>query len=293
MKYFLSGVTILASPPKTGKTYLSIQMALAVSTKNSNFLGYSCNFAKVLYFSNETNEFEIQSRLKRLKINKCDNINFSFDRKMKLQEIEEEILRAKKTLKEKILVVIDTFQNLEYHQKHDNNNYQDIYSVINEFMRISEQKNTSFLLIHHLNKNKNENIFNSINGSIALTGATETNIVLDKMDNRDYQLIIQSRYINNNTIQLHRLDNGFFALKTDEILEQTDDLDIVKLIKFISKQDNQLIEDSATNICSKADLKFTTPNILYKKLLNNLQLLEQCNIAFSKRKSNRKNINKN
>lgn len=76
----------------------------------------------------------------------------------------------------------------------------------------------------------------------------------------------------------------------NEILIKTDDVDINTLIKFLAKQENKAIEDTSTNIVQKANLKFTTPNILYKKLCKNEQLLKQCNITFQKRRSNGKNL---
>ena len=76
----------------------------------------------------------------------------------------------------------------------------------------------------------------------------------------------------------------------NEILIKTDDVDINTLIKFLARQENKAIEDTSTNIVQKANLKFTTPNILYKKLCKNEQLLKQCNITFQKRRSNGKNL---
>lgn len=284
------GVTILAGATKSGKTYLTLEMAVALTEKEKNFLGNTTNLTKVLYYSNETKKEEIKKRLKILGLTKSE-IKFDFTTKPSIQEIEEEILQNKKSINQRMLVIIDTFQNLVLKNKYDNNNYQDTYEKINEISRISEQKNVGFLIVHHINKTKNEeNIFDSINGSVALTAATETNIILDWVFEQNYQLHIQSRYIESQKLSIKRLDNGFFINSNEELLIESNDVDINTLIKFLAKQENQIIEDTSTNIVQKANLKFTTPNILYKKLCENEQLLKQCNISFQKRRSNGKNL---
>ena len=90
--------------------------------------------------------------------------------------------------------------------------------------------------------------------------------------------------------QIDQLDNGFFDLDTEEILESTSDLDIITITKALAKLDQKFIEDTSSNLCATFNLKYTTPNCLYKKLENNKRLLEQCNVTYSKRRSNGKNL---
>ena len=55
-------------------------------------------------------------------------------------------------------------------------------------------------------------------------------------------------------------------------------------------RNKKYIEDTSSNLCVAFNLKYTTPNCLYKKLENNKKLLEQCNITFKKRRSNGRNL---
>lgn len=282
-----AGVTLFAGSPKVGKTYFLLQLASALSTKNSIFLNNKCEFLKVLYFSNETNENEIRKRLSYL--NSFDNLYFNFNRNLNISDIELEIYNNKKRKNEKILVIIDTLQNVEYKQNYDNNNYKDMYKLINQYMILSEKHNCSFILVHHLNKNKDINIFNSINGSVALIGSAENIMILDKLEDY-YQLLVESRYLENNKIDLIKNENGFFEVKNTENLLISDDSDINTLINFIALQDDKFIEATASEICAKAHLKLTTPNIFLKKLKKYEDLLKQCNISFSNTKTNGKRI---
>lgn len=286
-KLLSAGVTLFAGSPKVGKTYFLLQLASALSSKNSIFLNNKCEFLKVLYFSNETNENEIKKRLNNL--NSFDNLYFNFNRNLNISDIELEIYNNKKRKNEKILVIIDTLQNIEYKQNYDNNNYKDMYKLINQYMILSEKHNCSFILVHHLNKNKDINIFNSINGSVALIGSAESIMILDKIEDY-YKLFIESRYIENNEIDLIKNENGFFEVKNTESLLISDDSDINLLINFIALQEEKFIEATASEICARAHLKLTTPNVLLKKLKKYEDLLKQCHITFTNKKNDKKRI---
>ncbi len=91
-----------------------------------------------------------------------------------------------------------------------------MYKLINQYMQLSEKHNCSFILVHHLNKSKDPNIFNSINGSVAMTGSAENLMILTKDDDNEYQLLIESRYMASNTFNLTRKENGFFDCKNSE-----------------------------------------------------------------------------
>ena len=279
-----NGVTIFAGSPKIGKTFFLLQMASALSSKNSYFLGNKCLFTKVLYFSNETSKIEIKSRLDKL--TGFDNLYLNFNRNLGINDIELEIFNNKKTKNERLLLIIDTLQNINYAQNFDNNNYKDMYKLINQYMQLSEKHNCSFILVHHLNKSKDPNIFNSINGSVAMTGSAENLMILTKDDDNEYQLLIESRYMASNTFNLTRKENGFFDCKNSEKLLVSNNIDINTLTNFIALQKEKFIEASASEICAKAHLKFITSNILYKELQKNEEFLKQCHITFSYKKSN-------
>ena len=169
---------------------------------------------------------------------------------------------------------------MKYDFTFDNNNYQDMYKVINSYLQLVSKYKVSFVLVHHLNKQKDTNMMNTINGSIAFSGASETVMILDKQNDTEYQLLVESRYMGDKTLDLKRQNNGFFEVVHDENLYETQDQDIIRLMNFVAKQDEQQIEDTPTNICAKANLKNTTANWLLKKLKDNEGLLHQCNMFF-------------
>lgn len=265
---------------KFGKTYFLLQLAATIALKNSYFLGNPTNYSKVLYFSNETSEKEMSKRLNSLNI-ECNNLFMDFSRTLTLEDIQQKILEYKSN---KMLIIIDTLQNIKYSIKYDNNSYQSIYDLINKYMNIAQLYNVSFILVHHLNKNANSNDFNNINGSVAFLGACENLMILSKDGENEYQLICKGRNSPDYQLNLMKNEKGFFQLSESEKLIACNDMDIIHLMNCLAKE--KIIEDTANNICSNFNLKCTSPNVLFKKLEKYKDVLTQSDIVFSKKKSN-------
>lgn len=282
------GITILAGEPKVGKTFLLQQLTYSISTEKT-FLGRNIEKAKVIYFSTENSTELLKDRLLSLGTNFGSSL-YCYQCPMSIEDIKYTLATVKRAKKERILAIIDTFQEVVYgNQKFNINAYNDTYNLGDIYKELSNEFNTTFILVIHLNKNEN-NSFKRIMGSTGLRAVTSANITLEKETNTNYVLKVESRYFVNQEINLKKLENGFFDLDTSEILESTDDLDIIAITKMLAKSDEKSIEDTSSNLCVTFNLKYTTPNCLYKKLENNKKLLEQCNITFKKRRSNGKNL---
>lgn len=282
------GITILAGEPKVGKTFLLQQLTYSISVENT-FLGRNIEKTKVIYFSTENSAELLKDRLLNLGTN-FGNSLYCYQCPMSIENIKYTLASVKRAKKERILATIDTFQEVVYgNQKFNINAYNDTYNLGDIYKELSNEFNTTFILVIHLNKNEN-NSFKRIMGSTGLRAVTSANITLEKETDSNYILKVESRYFVNQEINLKKLENGFFDLDNGEILESTNDLDIITITKMLAKSDEKSIEDTSSNLCATFNLKYTTPNCLYKKLENNKKLLEQCNITFKKRRSNGKNL---
>lgn len=282
------GITILAGEPKVGKTFLLQQLTYSISVK-STFLGRNVEKTKVIYFSTENSVELLKDRLLSLSTN-FGNSLYCYQCPMNIDDIKYTLATVKRRKNERILAIVDTFQEVVYgNQKFNINAYNDTYNLGDIYKELSDTYNTTFVLVIHLNKNENDS-FKRIMGSTGLRAVTSANITLEKEKTDNYVLRIESRYFVNQEINLKKLENGFFDLDTEEILESTNDLDIITITKALAKLDKKFIEDTSSNLCATFNLKYTTPNCLYKKLENNKRLLEQCNVTYSKRRSNGKNL---
>lgn len=287
------GITIVGGKPRVGKTNLALQIASSLSTKNAQFLNEKCLYTKVIYFSFDTKKEEIQKRLNLIPL-ETENLYLLYKHKEEFSfsdletEIKIQTLQRKKS--QEMLIVVDMMQNVKYERKYDINNYQDTYDMIKKYYFLAKKYDCNFILVHHVNKSSSSNdVFDSLNGSIGLRGAAE-NMLLITENNNNFELHIDSRYFSGSSISLKKDKNGFFELNEEETIILTDDKDLIELIKFVARANERFIEDTATNICVKANLKYTIPRQLFLKLENNEELLHQNNISFQKRRSNGKNL---
>ena len=102
------GVYLLAAPPKTGKTWMALDMAISVSSGTS-FIGRKTTQGTVLYLSYDDNENRITRRLKKMGCKDDTDVYFDFDPTSK--SVEDDFLAliscAKETLPNLSFVVVD------------------------------------------------------------------------------------------------------------------------------------------------------------------------------------------
>jgi len=185
------GLTLLAAPPKAGKSYLVLQMGLCVGD-GKPFLGRQTKKQKVAYFDLEEWEEMLQPRA----IDICrengiedPDIDYIFemefgDGETFLHKAQEEIDRGAR------LLIIDLLARVRDELREDakKNAYARDYNALKQIadfiVKDNSRKNVSVVMVHHTNKGTHDDWQNKISGSQGLAGATHTNIVLHTLDRR-------------------------------------------------------------------------------------------------------------
>lgn len=148
-------VNILVAEQSRGKSQLALQLCIELMKGRSRqkvLLGspITSTGKKVLYISSEMSEETIGERFKELGGNRCkrseDNFKFVYCPILEFQRLESYIDLVKPNL-----VVIDIFDCLLRGNGYDINSYADL----NDCAARLRKFDTTFLLIHHMNKNRN------------------------------------------------------------------------------------------------------------------------------------------
>ena len=172
------GVTLLASKPKIGKSYLCLHIGLGVAS-GGKVLGIEVAAQDVLYMALEDKKEDMQQRLQkmlgsapapdRLKIVfKWDPIG-----KGGLQDLEEWLVKHPETR----LVMIDILGKIcDLNQ----GNYHADYETISKFKDIAARHKIAIVLVHHLRKTGARDEFDGVSGSTGLTGAVDTIVILKR-----------------------------------------------------------------------------------------------------------------
>jgi len=168
-----TGYTILQGTPKCGKSWMLLQMAIAIGN-GGLFLGkYRCVKSKVLYMALEDPERRIQDRMRKLNMN-SDNVLIDASDQVTFENLPF-VLEEMSDIK---LVIIDTFGKWICKSGYDTNAYNDMYRVCGYLNTIANQKNIGILLCTHTNKgaDPNKDMTSRTMGSRAIPGAADTMI---------------------------------------------------------------------------------------------------------------------
>ena len=147
---------ILSAPAKTGKSFFSFNLAMAVA-QGIKFLGkYNTTKGTVLIVQTEITNFFLQERIRNipdLPFSTLDNVLISnrripLDSKEGIDELIETIEHFKPSF-----IILDPF--CTFHHK-DENSSQEMSKILNQLKEVIFKSNTSCLLIHHQGK-ANEN----------------------------------------------------------------------------------------------------------------------------------------
>jgi len=176
-----AGLTILASPPKFGKSWMAMNLCLSVAM-GGIFLGYQCNEAGCLYMAMEDSERRLKSRMEKILHTLSAPQGFDFTTEAPtlgsglMDALEIYIGQRPKAG----LIVLDTFQKIR-----DVGGGKDVYgkdySDIGALKKFADAHNIALLVIHHLRKmGDDSDPFARISGSNGISGAADTMMVLAK-----------------------------------------------------------------------------------------------------------------
>ena len=176
------GLTLLASPPKFGKSWFSLLLCLAVA-KGTPFLGLGTTKSDVLYLDLEDGDADLQERIKKLNMGEEAPAGLLYSTEAPtladgLLDTLNQTLSSNPSIK---LIVIDTLGVVLGAQNSDSNQFAQEYALYGSLKKVANAHSIALLVIHHLRKTGDDNNpFNRIYGGVATQAALDTMMVLEK-----------------------------------------------------------------------------------------------------------------
>ena len=178
------GITLFAGKSKRGKSWLMLDIAMAVAFGNKAFRHYDTVQHPVLYLALEDGERRIKRRIDS--IYPGVKVNDKFQYYVNFPSLDEnflEILEGKIDKFSFQLVVVDVLAKILPRQKGSGrkNEYQDIYELFAPLQKISKERNIGVVFLDHLRKSESsEDKFEDIMGTTAKQGVADVLWVLER-----------------------------------------------------------------------------------------------------------------
>jgi predicted transcriptional regulator len=204
------GLTVLAGKPKIGKSMLSLNLSVSISTGGIALGQVSVEQKDVLYLALEDTPRRIQDRISTILHGSSPSgrLNFAFAWPKMDGTGLEELDRWLVEHPDAGLVVIDTLARIRGPKRNGSTLYDADYDDLCRIKSIADQHHITIVLLHHLRKAGADDILDLVSGSTGLTAAADTVAVLKRERARaDAILYITGRDVEDKELAL-RFDNS-------------------------------------------------------------------------------------
>jgi AAA domain/IclR helix-turn-helix domain len=180
---FVEGLTLLAGKPKIGKSWLLLHAAIAVARGGFTLGDLHCIEGDVLYCALEDNERRLQSRMTKLLgiTQPWPARLFYYCELPRLTEGGLDGIRAWIESKPNPrLVIIDTLAMVRATRKREETNYESDYMAVLDLRALANEFGIAIVLVHHLRKADSDDAYDTVSGTLGLTGAPDSILVLKR-----------------------------------------------------------------------------------------------------------------
>ena len=285
------GLHILAGSPKVGKSWLVLWLAVMVA-KGEPVWDMATRQGHTLYLCLEDSVLRIQNRLFEITEDAPESVHFCTECAPIGQGLEEQIETFSMEHPGTVLVIIDTLQMVRpIHDATYANDYRDMSML----KRLADRLGLAILLIHHLRKEKAEDVFHRISGTTAISGAVDSNFTLveKRRGSGRAKLTCIGRDIEYRELELERNADNVWELLSDsrtqpELLEGR----ITVLLSEFLEEQREFI-GTPTELSQRIDpdgQEGITPKKVSRLILQNVDPLKKIGITVTIRRSNGKRI---
>ena len=211
-KLLPQGLFILAGAPKVGKSWLTLDLCVAVA-EGKQWLDHQATQGSVMYYALEDNWRRLQSRIKIQHGTLTNKRSLQMIIKpLGITELGNAIFAQVKSRPDTRLVCIDTIAYVRDYNNANTISYSHDRKDMAAIKEIANLHDITIVCIQHTRKmGDSNNKINQISGSTGLTGTTDGNMVLGKKHNMETKgvLLIENRDTKNVEFNVEFDENTF------------------------------------------------------------------------------------
>jgi hypothetical protein len=176
------GVTVLAGKPKCGKSWLALDIGWAVATGDSVLNSRPCEQGDVLYAALEDNKRRMQSRMSIQRPDQALPPRLRITHELAALDSggEEDLRDWLKSQPKPSLVIVDVLSKVRPTQRKTEDKYQHDYRTMSCLNKLANEFNVGVLVLHHVRKLEAEDEFDTVSGTLGITGAADTIVIFKR-----------------------------------------------------------------------------------------------------------------
>ena len=181
------GLTLIAGRPKLGKSWLLLEAAIALTTKDIVLGLEPATQGDVLALFLEDGKRRVQSRITKLMPTFTgtwpSNLHIHTEWPRQDQggiDAIEDWIKDHPAAK---LIIVDTLERFRPKTNNKQDKYAADYEALSKLQGLASKYNISILVSHHDRKSEAEDLFDTVSGTLGLTGAVDTILLLKRQKN--------------------------------------------------------------------------------------------------------------
>jgi hypothetical protein len=192
--FIVEGLTLLAGKPKIGKSWLLFHAAYAVASGGITLGDIRCEEGDVLLCALEDSPRRLQSRMRKLfpLPPRPERLWFVCEMPRLTEGGLDYIKGWIDGAEGSRMVVIDTLAMVRMPNKKTLSAYDADYQAVKELRALAHEKGIAIVLVHHLRKAEADDAYDTVSGTLGLTGAPDTIMIL-KREGESYTLRAKGR----------------------------------------------------------------------------------------------------
>lgn len=178
------GATLLVSRPKLGKSWMVLELAIATATGGFTLGTLKPFKGDVLYLALEDGERRLQSRMTKILPSFSGtwpkNLTFATEWPRQDQDGLVHVENWIKGQKNPRLVIVDTLAQFRPRASRNETLYSADYAAVAGLQKLASTYNIAGLIVHHDRKAEADDPFDTVSGSLGITGAADTILILKR-----------------------------------------------------------------------------------------------------------------
>ncbi|GAA4846411.1 AAA family ATPase [Kitasatospora terrestris] len=180
--FFAEGVSLLAGPPKVGKSWLSLGLGLDVAAGRPAFGTVPVEAGPVLYLALEDTPRRLKTRMTKLLAGRPapKDLTIVTDFPPLPQGGADALDRWLTQNPDARLVVIDVFAKVRGNSAPGVAAYDADYAAIGHVKQVADRHSVATILVHHVRKMGSDDFLAEVSGTNGLAGAADATLVLKR-----------------------------------------------------------------------------------------------------------------